>query len=130
MSEVAWLVKRTKLYELWQQDPKRKRADLAHEVGFSTSWVDKWLKRFAEAEPEADDVSIFFSQSRARHTSSQKVKPAVEEAILDIRDQPPQNLGRVPGPKAILYFLGQREDFAYSSETDHQFRAMPITQTG
>jgi hypothetical protein len=35
----------------------------------------------------------------------------IERAILDIRDEPPENLGRVPGPKAILYYLPRRAEF-------------------
>jgi transposase InsO family protein len=36
----------------------------------------------------------------------------IERAILDIRDQPPENLGRVPGPQAILYYLPRHADLA------------------
>jgi hypothetical protein len=35
---------------------------------------------------------------------------ALAQAILDIRDQPPENLGRVPGPKAILSYLPRRAE--------------------
>jgi hypothetical protein len=110
MSEVTWLIGRVKLYELWQEKPQQKHKDLAQEVGFSTSWVDKWVKRYEEADPESDDIILFLSQSRARHTSNQKIEPVVEEAILEIRDNPPENLGRVPGPEAILYYLHRNED--------------------
>ncbi len=87
MSEVDWPVGRVKLYELWRENPQRKHSKLAEAVGFSVSWVEKWLGRFTQANP--DDVSIFFSQSRARYTLSKKVTTEVEEAILDIRDNPP-----------------------------------------
>ena len=107
MSEVAWLISRVKLYELWRENPAQKHQELAQEVGHSPSWVDKWIKRYEEAEPTSDDVTLFLSQSRARHTSSRKVAPVVEEAILDIRDNPPENLGRVPGPEAIRYYLSK-----------------------
>lgn len=104
MSEVAWLVGRVKLFELWQENPQRKRSELAEAIGFSLSWVEKWLGRFSQLV-ESDDVSLFMSQSRARHTSSQKVTAEVEAAVLDIRDNPPENLRRTPGPQTILYYL-------------------------
>ena len=40
-----------------------------------------------------------------RKTPYPQTDPQVEERILAIRDEPPENLKRVPGPKAILYDL-------------------------
>lgn len=107
MSEIEWLVDRTKLYDLKQQRPKAKACELAKEIGRSERWARKWLARFAEHE---DKVSqLFCSQSRARKTSNKLVSQAVVEAILDIRDNPPNGLGRTPGPKTILYYLPKHE---------------------
>lgn len=110
MSEVAWLIGRVKLYELWRENPQRKRSELAEAVGFSLSWVEKWLGRFRQVEPGEEDISLFLSQSRARHNTNKKVSKEVETAIVEIRDNPPENLRRVPGPLAILYYLGKRQD--------------------
>jgi transposase InsO family protein len=47
------------------------------------------------------------SRSRARHTPPASIasQPAVVQRILEIRLAPPENLQRVPGPEAILYYL-------------------------
>src|SRR5262249_13852771 len=45
------------------------------------------------------------SRSRARHTPPPSTPKAVVERILAIRDEPPEHLHRVPGPKAIVYYL-------------------------
>jgi len=50
-------------------------------------------------------VQILHSHSRARHTPPPPPHPHLVERILEIREKPPDNLQRVPGPKAILYFL-------------------------
>jgi integrase-like protein len=67
--------------------------------------VKKWLKRFRQADP--NDVSVLFSHSRARHTPPPSLasEPLLVQQILAIRDAPPENLQRVPGPEAILYYL-------------------------
>jgi hypothetical protein len=43
--------------------------------------------------------------SRARKTPPAKTSLVVTQEILAIRDQPPEGLRRVPGPKAIHYYL-------------------------
>jgi hypothetical protein len=47
------------------------------------------------------------SRSRARHTPPASIasQPAVVQRILEIRLAPPENLQRVPGPEAILYYV-------------------------
>jgi hypothetical protein len=108
MSEVEWMVDRMKLYELRRSQPKLSVKDLVKELGRSESWVRKWRQRQQEAE--AEGPSIFQSRSRARHSSNVRVGEEVERAIVEIRDEPPENLGRRPGPLAIVYYLGRRED--------------------
>jgi transposase InsO family protein len=65
--------------------------------------VVKWLARFKEVPP--DDLDVLHARSRARHTPPPSTPKAVVERILAIRDEPPEQLQRVPGPKAILYYL-------------------------
>jgi transposase InsO family protein len=108
MSEVDWVVDRAKLYDLHRQNPENSTEYFAQQLKRSVRWVKKWIKRFAQADP--DDETMFLSQSRARHTSSKKVTPEVEKAVLSIRDEPPDNLRGIPGPKTILYFLSKRLD--------------------
>jgi hypothetical protein len=54
-------------------------------------------------------MTVLASQSRARKTPVPRVDPRLVERILELRDQPPAPFPRVPGPKAILYFLSQEE---------------------
>lgn len=80
-------------------DPRRVRCHL----GRSRSWVAKWLARFKEAA--SDDLTVLHACSRARHTPPPSTPQAVVERILALRDAPPEQLRRVPGPRAILYYL-------------------------
>jgi hypothetical protein len=50
-------------------------------------------------------MSVLFGLPRRRKTPYPQTDAQVEERILAIRDEPPENLKRVPGPKAILYYL-------------------------
>jgi len=74
--------------------------------------VKKWRRRLAGAPP---GDGVLASRSRARRRPPPAVGPAVIERILAIRDDPPANLQRVPGPKAILSFLRQ-DDAAAAGE--------------
>jgi len=51
---------------------------------------------------------------RRGHSPQPSRSSEVVEKILDIRDHPPANLRRVPGPKTILYFLAHDEQLARS----------------
>lgn len=106
--EVTWIVDRSRLRTLHQEHLNWSKARLAEEVGRSHSWVKKWVKRFAKTTP--DDETVLFSQSRAPKEHPKRVTPAVERAVLAIRDHPPNNLARVPGPVTILYYLHRDEE--------------------
>ncbi len=71
----------------------------------SRSWVKTWLGRSRESDPT--DISVLLDRPRSRHTPNPTIAPLVVERILAIRDTPPANLQRVPGPKTIAYFLAQ-----------------------
>jgi transposase InsO family protein len=101
--EEIWIADRTALRHLLHLHPTWTHAQFADCLHRSRSWVKKWRKRLSQADP--NDLSVVFGQSRARHTPVPPMDERLEQAILDIRDQPPENLGRVPGPKAILYYL-------------------------
>jgi len=64
-------------------------------LGRSVSWESQWLKRLQEAPP--DDLAIL--HSRARRTPPDL---RIVQKIAEIRENPPENLQRVPGPRAIL----------------------------
>lgn len=101
--EALWFSQRAALRCLVRQHPDWTQAQLAATVGRSRSWVAKWLARLKGAAP--DDLTVLHARSRARHTSPPATPQAVIERILAIRDDPPEHLRRVPGPKTILYYL-------------------------
>jgi transposase InsO family protein len=54
--------------------------------------------------------------SRARKHTSERISQYVVERIVELRDQPPEGLGRTPGPKALVYYLPRDADLAASGE--------------
>ncbi len=101
--EADWVAKRSLLRHLITLHPTWTVSDFATCLGHSESWVKKWRKRFREADP--DDPNILLSHSRARKTPPPSTSPEVIQRILELRDSPPEHLQRVPGPKALLYYL-------------------------
>jgi hypothetical protein len=59
--------------------------------------------RFPEAPP--DDLAVLHSRSCARKTPPPTVHPRIIERIVQMRESPPEHFQRVPGPKALLYYL-------------------------
>lgn len=112
--EEAWLADRQHLQQLLQARPDWTRQDLADATGRSLGWVKKWTKRLRAAAPT--DPNALLSRSRARHTPPPRLTEMVVARILEIRDHPPQNLGRIPGPKAILYYLHQEATTTLNGE--------------
>ncbi len=105
LAEADLIAKRAALRWLVQQHPQWTHQDLAEALSMSRSWVSKWLGRLRQAD--ANTVLALHSRSRARHTPPASIasQPAVVQRILEIRLAPPENLQRVPGPEAILYYL-------------------------
>ena len=101
--EASWIAERSMLRHLLALHPTWSSAEVARCLGRSLSWVKKWRKRFHKAAP--DDQQVLRSRSRARHTPPPSTPPEVVQRLLDLRDQPPENLQRVPGPRALLYYL-------------------------
>ena len=104
-TEAQLIVQRASLRWLAQQHPTWTQRDLATALGTSLAWVKKWLKRIREAEPT--DVMVLHARSRARKTPPVSIasQTVVVQHILEMRENPPENLHRVPGPEAILYYL-------------------------
>jgi Integrase core domain len=104
-TEAQLIVQRASLRWLAQQHPSWTQQDLATALGKSLAWVKKWLKRVGEAKPT--DVMVLHARSRARKTPPASIisQTAVVQRILEMRESPPENLHRVPGPEAILYYL-------------------------
>jgi primosomal protein N' len=99
------VAKRATLRWLVQQHPEWTHHDLADALSMSRSWVSKWLRRLRQADPA--DVLALHSRMPPRHTPPFSIacQPAVVQRILKMRMEPPENLQRVPGPEALLYFL-------------------------
>jgi transposase len=95
-----WIADRAMLHQLMQLHPDWTQKELAAWIGRSVGWVKKWVKRFREAPP--DDASVLLGKPRGRTTPYPQTDHEVQEHIIAIRDAPPENLKRVPGPKAIL----------------------------
>ena len=112
--EERWYADRGQLRALLQAHPTWTPPELAAKLGRSVGWVKKWKRRLRAAPP--DDEAVLRGQSRARKRPPPTVARAVVDRILAIRDEPPANLRRVPGPRAILYYLGQDRELAASGE--------------
>ena len=103
-TEAQWLADRTLLRRLLRTQPSWSQQDLADATRRSRGWVKKWTARLRAAP---DDDQVLHSRSRARQHPPPPLDARVIDRLLEIRDQPPDNLQRTPGPKTILYFLGR-----------------------
>jgi hypothetical protein len=110
--QAQWVADRRRLRTLLATQPEWTLPDFASAIGRSLGWVKKWVKRLRAAAP--DDDTVLQSRSRARATPP--LSRLVIDRILAIRDEPPQNLKRVPGPKAILYYLQQEATTTLAGE--------------
>ena len=99
MDEEHWVAERAALRHLMTLHPTWTPAELAACLGQCKNWVKKWRKRFQEAAP--DDRHVLFSQSRARRTPPPPPHPLLVQRILALRDTPPENLQRTPGPGRV-----------------------------
>jgi transcriptional regulator with XRE-family HTH domain len=87
--------------------PEWSLSQLAQALHLSRSWVSKWIKRLQSAPP--DDAQVLHGLSRAPKHPPEPLDAQVIDRIREIRDQPPEGLGRTPGPQAILYSLPRDE---------------------
>jgi hypothetical protein len=104
-AEAQLIVERATLRWLAEHHPDWTQRELAAYLRRSVDWIKKWLKRLREADPH--DVTVLHSRSRARTTPPPSFadQPLVVQRILEIREAPPEDLQRIPGPEAILYDL-------------------------
>lgn len=112
--EAVYYAARANLRRLMSTYPTWTHPQYAAAVGMSVGWVKKWRKRLRDAPPS--DEAVLRGQSRARKHPPQRISEAVVERIVEIRDQPPEGLGRTPGPKAILYYLPRDAELASQGE--------------
>lgn len=121
--EEQFYADRAALRCLMRTQPYGTQQQWATQLGRSLSWVKKWVKRLRAAPP--GDTSVLRSRSRAHKAPYHAWPEAVIARILEIRDQPPEGLRRVPGPRAILYYL-QRDAAlaAYGAEVPRSTRTV------
>src|SRR6266704_977867 len=112
--EAVYYAARANLRRLMRLYPQWTQPQYAQAVGISRGWVKKWKKRLQEAEPE--DEQVLYSRSRARKHPPERISQVVVERILQMRDQPPEGLGRTPGPKALLYYLARDVELAATGQ--------------
>jgi hypothetical protein len=101
--ESEWALDRMRLYQLRRDHPDWTLAQLARAIGYSLSWVKKWLRRFRETVVQG--VEMFQSHSRAPKHRPKQIVPLVRDAILGLRDALIERYGRIVGAKTILYHL-------------------------
>jgi len=79
--EADLIAKRATLRWLSQQHPEWTHQDLAAALDMSGSWVNKWLQRLRQADP--DGVMALHSRSRARHTPPDSIasQPTIVQRI-------------------------------------------------
>src|SRR5690242_10068389 len=102
--------KRLLLYSLLQQHPEWKQAQLVKATGMSESWVKDWRRRlrpYLDA-PFEEVYLILQGQSCARKTSSAHLSLDEQFQIVTLREQLPEQLHRVPGPRTIRTYLQKR----------------------
>src|SRR5258708_21380329 len=110
--EAFYYAARGNLRRLLQVHPSWTRAQFAQATGMSLGWVDKWKKRLASAPPE--DEAVLRGLSRAPHHPHPRLDPLVVDRLLEMRDHPPEGLGRTPGPKARVSYLPRDESLPQS----------------
>ncbi|NWJ49095.1 MAG: hypothetical protein HXX08_24825 [Chloroflexi bacterium] len=96
---------RANLRLLLRDQPDWNHSQLAFAINRSLSWIKKWCNRLKKAP--SDDPSVLISLKRGRKSPFPPPNPLLVERILEIRDHPPDNLKRTPGPKAISYYLAK-----------------------
>ncbi|HEU4327609.1 MAG TPA: integrase core domain-containing protein [Roseiflexaceae bacterium] len=103
-TDADWYAARTTLRTLMRTHPNWSTRDFADAVRMSRCWVKKWRKRITAAP---NDELVLRGRSRVPHHRPPKLSALVVERILAIRDAPPDNLRRTPGPRAISYYLAR-----------------------
>src|SRR5260370_40796090 len=101
--EEEWMRDRALLRALLEQTPQASPQELARATGRSVSWVKKWRQRLTQGDPH--DPSVLCARSRAHHAPYFRWDDRVMQRIVEMRLSPPENLKRVPGPRALLYYL-------------------------
>jgi hypothetical protein len=106
--EAQWIRDRALLRSLMSQYPQWSNPQDAQTTGRSVSWVKQWRVRLKQAP--RDDMLVLLSRSRAHHAPSHRWDLPVIQRLGEMRQQPPEHLQRVPGPRTLVYYL-QRDPY-------------------
>jgi hypothetical protein len=101
--EAQWIRDRALLRSLMTQSPQWSHPQYAQAAERSLSWVKTWKVRLKQAP--RDDMQVLLSRSRAHHAPYHRWDLPVIQRLGEMREQPPEHLQRVPGPKTLVYFL-------------------------
>ena len=104
--EEHWIAKRSQLRQLLKDQPYWTNQMLADALSMSVSWVKDWKRVLGTST--LDDEAIVLGRPRHRRTALEDYAADVVEAVLDIRDNPPDYCPRTPGPAVIQYELQRR----------------------
>ncbi len=99
--DAHYVADRSLLLALWHQHPEWTNPTLAQATGRSLAWVKKWKARL-RAHP--DDPDVIGGRTRASSSASAFAARVIAQ-ILALRDTPPEQLQRTPGPRAIRSLL-------------------------
>ena len=99
--------KRLLLYSLLQQHPEWKQSQLVKATEMSESWVKDWRRRLRPylKAPFEEVYLILQGESCARKTPSARLSVDEILQITTLREQLPEQLHRVAGPRTIRTYL-------------------------
>jgi hypothetical protein len=102
--EEAWMRDRALLRDLLRQHPQASPPGVSpHDR--TLSQLGEEVAQAAHATRDPHDPSVLCSRSRAHHAPYFRWDVRVTQRIVEMRFSPPENLKRVPGPRALLYYL-------------------------
>ena len=96
---------RSNLRKLLRTQPDWTNSQFAQALHRSLGWVKKWKARFRKSDPL--DQEVLKGLPKVRQTPYPTYDQVVLDRIEAIRREPPENLARIPGPKAIAYYLSR-----------------------
>ena len=94
---------RATLRQLLRAHPDWSIRQLSEATNRSVSWVKDWKKRLNSTAPE--DEAVLWGKAPTPHKLPAPPPPLLLERLLELRLNPPEGLKRVPGPKALAYYL-------------------------
>jgi hypothetical protein len=114
--EEEWMRDRALLRDLLEKTPHASPQELAQEIGRGVELGQEVAQAPGEIR-DLHDLSVLCSYSRAHHAPYFRWDVLVTQKIVEMRFAAPENLKRVPGPRALLYYLPRDESVASRTRT-------------